>query len=144
MFEVFDNHGSTSFMYQRSKWPFPHFRLGHFRNVNPRPLFNTIIFLIGAKYGLRNHFWPLESDVLMREKKAPAEIFQWMHISWTYSLSWSIGYITTYWENCVVHLSSFIRGRHSISRVILYLLGRCRAKCVGWIGVDGRHRLMVF
>ena len=36
------------------------------------PLLNTNISLISGKYGLRNHFWPLESRFLMRinEKNA--------------------------------------------------------------------------
>ena len=40
---------------------------------NLRPLLNTNIPLISGKYGLRNHFWPLESHFLMRksEKKGP-------------------------------------------------------------------------
>ena len=42
------------------------------RNENLRPLLNTNIPLISGKYGLRNHFWPLESRFLMRknEKKS--------------------------------------------------------------------------
>ena len=38
-----------------------------------RPLLNRNIPLISGKYGLRNHFWPLESGFLMRksEKKGP-------------------------------------------------------------------------
>ena len=41
------------------------------RNKNLRPLFYRNIPLISGKYGLRNHFWPLESRFLMRkiEKK---------------------------------------------------------------------------
>ena len=114
MFEVFDNRGSTSLMYQRSKCFFPHFRFGHFRNINPRPLFNTNIFLISAKYGLRNHFWPLENGFLMRKKSSRRNISTNAYI--LKSLSWSIGNITTYWEivlgffglqsRCVVHLNS--------------------------------------
>ena len=55
------------------KWPFPHSRFGHYRNKNLRPLLNRNIPLISRKYGLRNHFWPLESVFLMRksEKKGP-------------------------------------------------------------------------
>ena len=43
------------------------------RNENLRPLTNTNIPLDSGKYGLRNHFWPLESCFLMRksEKKGP-------------------------------------------------------------------------
>ena len=42
------------------------------RNENLRPLLNTNIPLISGDYGLRNHFWPLESRFLMRknEKKS--------------------------------------------------------------------------
>ena len=42
------------------------------RNENLRPLLNTNIPLISGNYGLRNHFWPLESRFLMRknEKKS--------------------------------------------------------------------------
>ena len=41
-------------------------------NKNLRPLLNTNIPLISGKYGLRKHFWPLESRFLMRknEKKS--------------------------------------------------------------------------
>ena len=43
------------------------------RNKNLRPLLNRNIPPIDGKYGLRNHFWPLESGFLMRksEKKGP-------------------------------------------------------------------------
>ena len=34
---------------------------------NLTPLLNTNIPLISGKYGLRNHFWPLESRFLMRK-----------------------------------------------------------------------------
>ena len=42
-------------------------------NENLRPLLNRNISPISGKYGLRNHFWPLESGFLMRksEKKSP-------------------------------------------------------------------------
>ena len=42
------------------------------RNENLRLLLNTNIPLISGNYGLRNHFWPLESRFLMRknEKKS--------------------------------------------------------------------------
>ena len=132
MFEVFDNRGPTSRMYQRSKWLFPHFRFGHFRNVNPRPLFNTNIFLISAKYGLRNHFWPLENGFLMRKKSSRRNISTNAYI--LKSLSWSIGNITNYWEivlgffglqsRCVVHLNS--------SEAVLVIL---ESYCAFW-GVD--------
>ena len=39
------------------------------RNENQRPLFNRNIPLISGKYGLRNHFWPLESRFLMRKSE---------------------------------------------------------------------------
>ena len=39
------------------------------RNENLRPLFNTNIPPISGKYGLRNHFWPLESCFLMRKSE---------------------------------------------------------------------------
>ena len=40
-------------------------------NENLRPLLNRNIPLISGKYGLRNHFWPLESRFIMgkSEKK---------------------------------------------------------------------------
>ena len=43
------------------------------RNENLRPFFYRNIPLINGKYGLRNHFWPLESCFLMSksEKKGP-------------------------------------------------------------------------
>merc|ERR1712012_1095254 len=34
-----------------------------------RPLFNTNIPPISGKYGLRNHFWSLESGFLMRKRE---------------------------------------------------------------------------
>ena len=37
------------------------------RNENLRPLLKTNIPLIRGKYGLQNHFWPLESRFLMRK-----------------------------------------------------------------------------
>ena len=42
------------------------------QNENLRPLLNRNIPPISGKYGLRNHFWPLESSFLMRknEKKS--------------------------------------------------------------------------
>ena len=39
------------------------------RNKNLRPLFNTNIPPISGKYGLRNHFWSLESGFLMRKRE---------------------------------------------------------------------------
>ena len=39
------------------------------RNENLRPLLSTNIPLISGKYGLRNHFWPLESHFLMRKSE---------------------------------------------------------------------------
>ena len=48
-------------------------RFSSARNENLRPLLNTNIPLNSGKYGLRNHFWPLESVFFMRkkEKKGP-------------------------------------------------------------------------
>ena len=42
-------------------------------NENLRSLLNTNISLNNGKYGIRNHFWPLESRFFMRksEKKGP-------------------------------------------------------------------------
>ena len=48
--------------------------MGHSaQNENLRPLLDRNIPLISGKYGLRNHFWPLESVFLMRksEKRGP-------------------------------------------------------------------------
>lgn len=47
------------------------FRMGtsNARNKNLRPLFNTNIPPISGKYGLRNHFWSLESCFLMRKRE---------------------------------------------------------------------------
>ena len=47
------------------------FRMGtsNARNKNLRPLFNTNIPPISGKYGLRNHFWSLESGFLMRKRE---------------------------------------------------------------------------
>ena len=42
------------------------------RNENLRPLLNTNIPLISGKYGLRNHFWPLESRFLMSNSEKNA------------------------------------------------------------------------
>ena len=39
------------------------------RNKNLRPLFKTNIPPISGKYGLRNHFWSLESGFLMRKRE---------------------------------------------------------------------------
>ena len=39
------------------------------RNENLRQLLNTNIPQISGKYGLRNHFWPLESCFLMRKSE---------------------------------------------------------------------------
>ena len=39
------------------------------RNENLRPLLNKNIPLISGNYGLRNHFWPLESCFLMGENE---------------------------------------------------------------------------
>merc|ERR1711952_349542 len=39
------------------------------QNKNLRPLFNTNIPPISGKYGLRNHFWSLESGFLMRKRE---------------------------------------------------------------------------
>ena len=43
------------------------------QNENLKPLFNTNIPIISGNYGLRNHFWRLQSGFLMRksEKKGP-------------------------------------------------------------------------
>ena len=38
------------------------------KNKNLRPLLNTNIPLVSGKYGLRNHFWPLESRFSHEEK----------------------------------------------------------------------------
>ena len=43
------------------------------QNENLKPLFITNIPIISGNYGLRNHFWRLQSGFLMRksEKKGP-------------------------------------------------------------------------
>ena len=43
------------------------------RNKNLRPLLNRNIPLVSGKYGVKNHFWPLQSVFLEREseKKGP-------------------------------------------------------------------------
>ena len=43
------------------------------RNKNLRPLLNRNIPLISGKYGLKNHFWPLESVFLMRKREKRGE-----------------------------------------------------------------------
>ena len=45
------------------------------RNKNLRPLLDRNIPLIRRKYGLRNHFWPLESGFLMRKSEKRALTF---------------------------------------------------------------------
>ena len=53
------------------KWLFLTFWMdtSNARNKNLRPLFNTNIPPISGKYGLRNHFWSLESGFLMRKRE---------------------------------------------------------------------------
>ena len=66
---------TASFRYVRlfklKKGLFLTFRMGtsNARNKNLRPLFNTNIPPISGKYGLRNHFWSLESGFLMRKRE---------------------------------------------------------------------------
>ena len=55
------------------KWPFLHSR---FKNLGP--LLNTNIPLTSRKYGLRNHFWALESRFLMRKLILSHSI--WIHV----------------------------------------------------------------
>ena len=57
--------------FQLKKWLFLTFWMGtsNARNKNLRPLFNTNIPPISGKYGLRNHFWSLESGFLMRKRE---------------------------------------------------------------------------
>ena len=52
------------------KWPFPHYRFGHFRDWAEylRPLLKRNIPLLSGKYGLWNHFWPLESGFSHEQK----------------------------------------------------------------------------
>ena len=63
------------------------------RNKNRRPLLNTNIPLISGEYGLRNHFWPLESRFLMRKNEKKSifslgpngpilQFFLWSNIWW--------------------------------------------------------------
>ena len=56
---------------QLKKWLFLTFWMdtSNARNKNLRPLFNTNIPPISGKYGLRNHFWSLESGFLMRKRE---------------------------------------------------------------------------
>ena len=72
------------------KWPFPHSRFGHFQcpKRKSKTTFYTNIPLISGNYGLRDHFWPLESRFLMRksEKKGPNFLGFWILKS-TYSES---------------------------------------------------------
>ena len=56
------------------KRPFPHSRFSA-RNENLWPLLNTNIPRISGTYGLRNHFWPLESCFLMRKSKKKGPTF---------------------------------------------------------------------
>ena len=58
-------------LFQLKKWLFLTFRMdtSNARNKNLRPLFNTNIPPISGKYGLRNHFWSLESGFLMRKRE---------------------------------------------------------------------------
>ena len=65
---------ATNNFYQILSWKrglFLTFRMGtsNARNKNLRPLFNTNIPPISGKYGLRNHFWSLESGFLMRKRE---------------------------------------------------------------------------
>ena len=59
------------FPFQLKKWLFLTFWMdtSNARNKNLRPLFNTNIPPISGKYGLRNHFWSLESGFLMRKRE---------------------------------------------------------------------------
>ena len=45
------------------------------QNENLRPLLNRNIPLISGKYGLRNHFWPLESGFLVRKSEEKGQNF---------------------------------------------------------------------
>ena len=58
-------------LFKLKKGLFLTFRMGtsNARNKNLRPLFNTNIPPISGKYGLRNHFWSLESGFLMRKRE---------------------------------------------------------------------------
>ena len=59
-------------------------------NENLRPLLNTNIPLISEKYGLRNHFWPLESGVLISKSEEKGPNFLGRHgpiLKFTYSES---------------------------------------------------------
>ena len=58
-------------LFQLKKWLFLTSRMdtSNARNKNLRPLFNTNIPPISGKYGLRTHFWSLESGFLMRKRE---------------------------------------------------------------------------
>ena len=62
---------TTNFSTRSQEGLFLTFRMGtsNARNKNLRPLFNTNIPPISGKYGLRNHFWSLESGFLMRKRE---------------------------------------------------------------------------
>ena len=49
------------------------------RNKNLRPPLNTNTSLISGKYGLRNHFWPLESDFSHEQKWVKARKRGWSY-----------------------------------------------------------------
>ena len=59
---------------EKAIYTFPHSRFGHFQWPKQKSkTTSTNIPLISGKYGLKNHFGPLESGLLMRksEKKGP-------------------------------------------------------------------------
>ena len=69
------------------------------RNENLRPLLNKNVPLIKGKYGLRNHFWPLESRFLVRKSaknwifsKSPnvpiLNFFWWLLTHFQYQTAW--------------------------------------------------------
>ena len=66
-----DNLSPPATLFKLKKGLFLTFRMGtsNARNKNLRPLFNTNIPPISGKYGLRNHFWSLESGFLMRKRE---------------------------------------------------------------------------
>ena len=65
---------------QINKWklPFPHSRFDHFQRPKQKSktTLNRNITLISGKYGLRNHFWPLESGFSQEQK--------WEKGAWSY------------------------------------------------------------
>ena len=77
---------ALDFRFGHWKWPNREWEKGHFSKwkwlfltlgsgtssawkENLRPLLNTHVPLFNGKYGLRNHFWPLESRFLMRKSE---------------------------------------------------------------------------